>query len=297
VKHFFLWIDRVATRRDEARVNKGAPLDEPATVAQTARMRAGAFLIIVGLLAARAAADPICAARPGKSTPACTVPAGHFQLEAGLADWSLQKSGGERDRALIIGETTFKYGLTERSDIEVDVTPWQRSTSRAGGLHQRASGIGDVTVAYKHQLTGGEATVQIAALPYVKIPTAKRALGNGKWEAGLLIPIGISLGKSPLSIGLTPEMDWAADGDGHGHHAAMVQVASLGWQASDKLSLSAELWGQWDWDPAGTTRQASADGSVAYLLSEDVQIDAGANFGLNSQTPDVELYAGVSKRF
>jgi hypothetical protein len=74
-------------------------------------------------------------------------------------------------------------------------------------------------------------------------------------------------------------------------------VASLGWQASAKLNLSAEIWGQWDWDPSGTTRQASADGSVAYLLSNDVQLDGGANLGLNRQTPDVELYAGVSKRF
>ena len=100
-----------------------------------------------------------------------------------------------------------------------------------------------------------------------------------------------------LSLNLTPEIDWVADADGNGHHAAMVQVVSLGWQVSRKLSLSADIWGQWDWDPSGTTRQASADGSVAYLLSNDVQLDAGANFGLNPQTPDVEFYAGVSKRF
>ena len=57
--------------------------------------------------------------RPGKSTPTCTVPAGHFQIETGLADWSLQKQSGERDTSLTIGETTFKYGLTDRSDIEI----------------------------------------------------------------------------------------------------------------------------------------------------------------------------------
>jgi hypothetical protein len=44
-------------------------------------------------------------------------------------------------------------------------------------------------------------------------------------------------------------------------------------------------------------RQYSADVSVALLPSNDLQLDAGANFGLNRQTPDVELYAGVSKRF
>ncbi|HEX6072261.1 MAG TPA: transporter [Sphingomicrobium sp.] len=241
--------------------------------------------------------EPICAARPGKSTPACTVPAGRFQLETGLADWSLQKGGGERDTSLAIGETTFKYGLTDRSDIEVDVTPWQRTTSRAGGIRDRASGFGDVTVAYKHRLTGSGAPVDVAALPFVKVPTAKRPLGNRKWEAGLLIPIGYAIPKSPLGIGLTPELDWVVDADGNGHHLAMVQVASLGWQASDKLNLSAEIWGRWDWDPAGTTKQASVDGSVAYVVNAKLQLDAGFNIGLNRQTPDVELYLGIARQF
>ncbi len=241
--------------------------------------------------------QPICADRPGKATSACTVPTGHWQVETGLADWTLQKGDGERDTSLVIDETTVKYGLTDRSDIEVDVTPWQRATSSGPGFHDSASGIGDVKVIYKQQLTSASSPVQATLYPFIKIPTAKRSLGNGKWEGGLLVPIAYSIPKSPFSIGLTPEMDWMADADGHGHHAAMAQVASLGWQATDKLNLSAEIWGRWDWDPAGTTKQASADGAVAYLLHHDVQLDAGFNVGLNHATPDVELYAGIAKLF
>ena len=85
--------------------------------------------------------------------------------------------------------------------------------------------------------------------------------------------------------------------DRRGHHAAMAQVVDVGWAATDKVNLSAEIWGAWDWDPSGTVRQASADGSAAYLLGNDAQLDAGANFGLNRATPDVELYGGVSVRF
>lgn len=260
------------------------------------RILIAAMVFCVGSMAA-AENEPICAARPGKATPACTVPAGHFQLETGLTDWTLQEGGGERDTSLVIGETTLKFGLTDRSDIEVDVTPWQRSTSRSRGVHDSTSGFGDIAVGYKQQLTASGASVQVAALPFVKIPTAKHSLGNGKWEAGLLIPIGTSIPNSPVSLGATPELDWVADGDGGGHHAAMAQVVSLGWQASDKLGLSAEIWGQWDWDPDGTTRQYSADASATYLVHDDLELDAGANFGLNRKTPDVELYAGVSKRF
>ena len=258
------------------------------------------FLAAVGLGAATAAAadeQPICADRPGKATSACTVPIGHWQVETGFADWTLQKDGGERDSSLTIGETTIKYGLTDSTDIEVDVTPWQRSTSRFGGLSERASGIGDVNLIAKQRLSRADAPVQVIAMPVMKIPTAKHSLGNGKWEAGLLVPVGYAIPGSPFSLALTPEIDWAADGDGRGHHAAMAQVAAVGWAASDRLNLSAELWGAWDWDRSGTTRQASADGSAAWLLGKDVQLDAGANFGLNRATPDVELYTGVAVRF
>jgi hypothetical protein len=263
-------------------------------------MKRGLLIALAALFAmpAHAARDaPICAARPGKSTPTCTVPAGHLQLETGLVDWSLQKGGSDRDTSIVIAETTFRYGLTDGSDIEIDVTPWERSTSRAGGVFDGASGFGDVSLAYKHQLAAISAQLKVAALPFVKVPTAKPSLGNGKWEGGLALPIDDSIGNSPFTMNLTPELDWAADADGHGHHAAMTQVASFGWAASDKLSLSAEIWGQWDWDPAGTSRQSSVDGTVAYFLSNNVQLDAGANFGLNRNTPDVELYGGVSKRF
>jgi hypothetical protein len=263
----------------------------------------GHFIILasIGLAVAGAtnAADPspICADRPGKATGTCVVPVGHWQIETGIADWTVQKNGGERDTSLAVGETTVKYGLTERSNIEVDVTPWQRSTSRFGGMRESASGSGDINILFKQLLTSLDAPAQVAALPVVKVPTAKHSLGNGKWEAGLLLPIGYSIPNTKLSVGLTPEIDWVADGDGEGHHAAMAQVASLGWAATDKLSLSAEIWGAWDWDPAGTTRQASADASVAYLLSNDVQLDVGANFGLNRATPDAELYGGFSVLF
>lgn len=240
---------------------------------------------------------PICTDRPGKATGTCIVPVGHWQIETGIADWTIQKDGGERDTSLDLGETTVKFGLGDRSNLEVDLAPWQRATSRFSGIGQSDSGFGDINVLFKQLLTSPDAPVQVAALPLVKIPTATHSLGNGKWEGAVLIPIGYSIPKTKLSLGLTPEIDWAADGDGKGHHAAMAQAASLGWAATDKLSLSAELWGAWDWDPGGTTRQASADASVAYLVSNDVQLDAGANFGLNRVTPDTELYGGFSIRF
>ena len=158
------------------------------------------------------------------------------------------------------------------------------------------SSFGDLILRSKYRLTDGDG-IQIAIDPAVKVPTAARPIGNRRWEAGIAVPIDYSIPKSPFSVTLGPELDWLADSDGSGHHLAMAQVIGIGWQASSKLNFSGEVWGQWDWDPAGTQREATADAAAAYLATNDLQLDAGANFGLNRNTADVELYTGFSVRF
>jgi hypothetical protein len=257
----------------------------------------GMLLLCMTSAAAAAVEQPICADRPGRSSQPCTVPAGHFQIESSIADWTLDRNDSERDTALSLGQTDFKYGLDDRTHVDIGIAPWNRATARFGDTHNSASGFGDVLAMVKHNISPTNSPLQIAVSPFAKIRTAKRPLGNRRWEAGLIAPISYTIGKSSFSINTTPEVDWAADADGHGHHIAMVQVANIGWQATSKLNLSVELWGNWDWDPAGTTRQYSADGALAYLLSNDVQIDTGWNIGLNRMTPDVEIYGGIAKQF
>jgi hypothetical protein len=257
-------------------------------------------IAIVGVAASTAAYaddDAICADRPGKATATCTVPAGSWQIETGITDWSLQRGNGQRETTLILGETVVKRGLSDTTDVGVDFTPYVRIASRDHGVRQKAAGIGDLSLQLKHRLTDENASLQISLLPVVTAPIAKHEIGASAWQFATLVPVSFDIAGSPLSLGLTPEMDWVADSDGHGRHLAMAQVASLGWQASNKLTLSAELWGQWDWDPAETTRQASVDGSIAYLANKKLQLDAGANVGLNRNTPDLELYGGFSVRF
>lgn len=256
------------------------------------RIFASAVLLCLST-AATADEQPICPDRPSKSTGACTVPKGRFQIETGLIDWTHNRSDGQTTDLTTIGSSLLKYGVSERADVELGLTPVE--ILRAPG--ERASGFGDLLVRVKYRLTSADSVVQAALDPFVKLPTASHPLGNGKLEAGLLVPLSAQLGKSGLTLSLDPELDLLANSDNHGRHVAMVQVFNLGASLNDKLSVSAELWGAWDWDPAGTTRQVSADGSIAYLVGKDVQLDAGANFGLNLNTPDVELYAGISKRF
>ena len=254
----------------------------------------------MGLLAtpARAADDePICAGRPGLASATCTVPAGRLQVETGIADWSRDRSGGTTATELVLAATDLKYGLSDRSHIELALVPYVRSKTRDAGTSDTASGVGDLTVRYLHRLTDDGAAVAVGVYPFFKIPTAKQSIGNGRWEGGVVVPIDFALPDTPFSVTVSPEARWVADEDGSGRHFAIASAAGISADIASRLSLAVEVSQEWDWDPAGTARQTLGGLSAAFLVNPDFQIDGGVNLGLNRAAPDVQLYVGAAARF
>lgn len=265
-------------------------------------MRVGSsFIVLAAVIASSPAAaadrEPICADRPGIGTGTCTVPAGVVQLETGFFDWARDHSDGAKLDELVIGETAVKLGISGRLHVEVGAAPYARVRVRDGQERQTVSGFGDSWAAAKYRLTGETAPVRLALYPFVKIPTARPSLGNGKVEGGLIVPIEFDLQGSAVSVTLSPELGLVADGDGSGRHVALGQVIGLGMPFSARLSGSAEIGVTWDFEPSGTVREYVAAASLAYLVSDDVQVDAGVNIGLNGPAADTQLYSGVALRF
>ena len=240
--------------------------------------------------------EPICTDRPGLNSSTCTVPKGHLQFETGLASWSLTRANGVRTDDWAVGASAIKYGLSDTMHVELDVVPYARSRTRSDGTRSTASAFGDLVVKAKRKL-GGRGGFSAALVPYVKLPTASHKIGNGMVEGGLVVPMAYAVAGTPFSLATSPEFDAIADADGHGYHSGMAQVVGLGLSASDKLSLGAEIRGAWDWDPSGTTRQATVSGNAAYKLSDDLQIDGQIDLGLTRESPDVAVGGGVSMRF
>jgi hypothetical protein len=245
--------------------------------------------------AAGAEAPPICTDRPAKGNGVCTVPAGRFQVETGLADWTVTDAAGVRTEVLSLGATFVKLGLTAQSDLQIGFTTLVQIDVTEAGERARTSGFGDVIVRYKYRLSADDAKLQVGVIPFVKLPTAKSGIGNGKVEGGVAVPVSFALGKATMSLG--PEVDLLADADGSGRHVALVNLANVSAPVTPKLTAAIEIWSSFNLDPAKTVKQASADAALAYAVSNDLQLDLGANLGLTKDTPDFEAYAGVSVRF
>ncbi|HEY5712197.1 MAG TPA: transporter [Allosphingosinicella sp.] len=164
----------------------------------------------------------LCPDRPGLDTPACTLDPGHFQIEIGVADWTRNRQPDARTDTVLLGELLVRVGVADHSEVQFGWTAYGhvRARDRLSGLVDRQSGTGDVTVALRRNILSPDGSgTALAVMPYAAIPTGGRAIGAGGWSAGLRVPFGFSLSRG-LSIAFTPDVEAAANADGHGRHLA-----------------------------------------------------------------------------
>lgn len=239
---------------------------------------------------------PICTDRPTKGTATCTVPKGMIQVESDAIFWARTDNGGQRTDTLLYTNPAVKFGLTDNSDVQFNLAPLVEVRSRSAGRTVSQTGIGDLTVRFKQRLTDPGDRVQVAVVPFVKVPTAERGIGNREWEGGVVTSVQTALGAATLSV--VPQFALLADShDPNDRHIEFQGLVNLAYPLAPRTTFAAELWTAQNWDPSGTVRQYSADAAISHLLGNDLQIDIGGNFGLNHATPDLQLYAGISARF
>jgi hypothetical protein len=242
-----------------------------------------------------------CTDRPTKSNGPCTVDAGHLQFESDVVNVTYDTSGGADTTSVLYTNPTLKLGLTNRLDLELNLAPYVTITSkdRASGAKTHASGVGDLFVRAKLNLIGDDGgQVSIALDPFVKIPTAPQPVGNGAVEEGLDAPMQFNLPDN-WQLALGPEADGLKDALGSGQHLNLQMPVSLSRPLSKTVTGFVELWGDENFEPSGHVTQASFDLAAAWIPAKDpnFQLDGGVNLGLNNQTPRVQAYVGVSRRF
>ena len=260
-------------------------------------MLAGVVLVIVST-AASAQDSPYCTERPGINTPPCVMSPGRVSVETSIVDWTRDDSGGARSDTVLIGDTAVRIGLTDRIEAQIGWTPFGHARTRDFDGVSMANRVGDVTLGAKALLTDvdGGGPFAIAMLPYVSLPVGRTPVGSGDWGTGVLLPISYSL-TDKIGLALTPEVDAAVDGDGHGRHLSYSAAGGISYALTGALTATGEFQAVRDNDPADHATQNKAALSFAYLASPDTQFDIFGAKGLNRSTPDTELYAGIAHRF
>lgn len=244
---------------------------------------------------------PFCTDRPTKNTGVCTIDAGHFQIESDIFNATFDRQDGVTTDTFLFTNPNLKLGLTDNTDIELNFAPYEVEsvTERGSRSEDSFSGFGDMFLHLKVNFAGNSGgDFGIAIDPYLKAPTASDHLGNGSVEGGLPVPMSFAI-NSALQLSVTPELDILKDAASDGHHAQFQMPVGLTYSISSTVTLSGEVWGAFNNDPLDETNQYSADFAATWQPpgTKDLQLDVGANFGLNKNTPGTQVYAGISKRW
>lgn len=255
-----------------------------------------ALILAAGPAGAQTTLRDLCPDRPGKGSPPCILDVGHLQAEIGLADLQRDRQSGVTTDSSAYGDLELRAGLTPRLEAQLAWSPALSTRQRTAGVTTRENGVGDLALALRASLRNPDGQgLSIALQPYVSAPTATRGFGAGGWEGGLIVPMSLPL-TPDLAVAFSPELDVVRDSGGRGTHLAWSAAAGVG-HGFGPVQVGIELWAGRDDDPSGAVTQASLDLMAAWSPNDDLQLDLGLNAGLNRDTPDLEIYAGLARRF
>lgn len=285
----------------------------------TVRLRVqkgGRSLIVAGLVAASAAAAQaddksgyslfrptpdeslrdMATDRPDKTESPITVDAGRVQIEMDFIAYTRSASAGETARTRDIAPFNVKVGLTSATELQVAYGALSRVTVDGGAAKTRESGTDDVVVRVKHNLWGNDGgATALAVMPFVKLPAGTRADLNDSVEGGLIVPFARDLGGG-VGLGLMGEIDVLRRDSGSGYRAMLVGSAALGFDVTDQFGLFAEVYAEQSLADGADTA-VTVGGGATYAVNDHLQLDAAVNLGVTPAADDLNLLAGLTRRF
>lgn len=241
--------------------------------------------------------------RPDKTESAYTVDAGHFQIEMDLVSYShdRDKSGGGdvTVNSWAVAPVNIKAGLLNNVDLQMVLDTYNHVTTKDATatpprLVQR--GFGDITTRVKINVWGNDGgDTALALMPFAKWPVNGAGLGNDSVEAGLIVPLAVSL-PSGWGMGVMTEVDLIRDSTTSGYHPEFVNSITFAHDIVGKLGGYIEFWSLTS-SEAGTPWVGTLDLGLTYGLSDNIQLDAGVNLGITDSAEDVNPFLGISVRF
>lgn len=256
--------------------------------------RAAAAAVAVALTVATAPAtaqtsestEPPSFDRPGISFSTDTLPRGAFAWEQGLPDFERNDDGGNRSR-LYSANTNLRLGLSERVELQLASSAYNRLSERDGdGRHSR-HGAGDTGLAVKVALPSSHEAFSWAVLGGVTAASGDREFSNGATQYTLGTTLGYDFNER-LAGALYFNLDRSDGAD------TWTWSPSLSFALGDRTAIYVEA-GLSRSDHASTT--SVAGGGITWMATPRVQLDASFDVGLDRGSPDLQGGLGASFYF
>ena len=258
---------------------------------------------------------PLSADRPDVTETPYTVDAGHIQVELSFFEYARDEGGAVTEFDLL--PFIAKVGLTNSIDLQLGVVPYVDvdfdfpGPGGGGG----DSGFGPVELRAKFNIwgnDGGGAPFDLpddfpesmrerwgdsafALMPYVRFPTGPEDAGfSNDVEFGVAAPLQTPI-TDDWDLGAMLDVGIVRGPDDGSYKLELLHTLSAGRNLGGRLGGYGEyvgvLTGQ-----GGTRYLASIGVGLIYQWSDDLQLDAAINVGLNDDPEDFRFLTGLTWR-
>jgi hypothetical protein len=224
---------------------------------------------------------------------------GTVSFELGAAQWTHDADTQQQEDTYTAGEMLLRAGVADHAEVQLGWSGlgFVRTRDRAMRTVSHRTAAGDLTLALRRNLSHPDGSGLSAALmPFATLPVGRTPIGAGDWSAGVLVPLTYAVSEN-WSLTTTSEVDAAVDEDGSGRHLAFSEVVGAEAKLTSTLTATAEYAIEVDREPGERHLEHISGLSLAWQPTDGLQLDLGANLGLNHHADDAEVYVGVSRRF
>lgn len=224
--------------------------------------------------------------RPGISFSTDTLPRGAFAWEQGLPDFVRDDDGGSRSR-LYSANTNLRLGLSDRVELQLATSAYNRLRERDGDGRRSRHGAGDTGLAIKLALPAAHEAFSWAVLGAVTAASGDRDFSNGATQYTLGTTLGYDFNER-VAGALYVNLDRSDGRD------TWTWSPSLSFALSDRIGAYFEA-GMSKAD--GESATSVAGGGVTWMATPRVQLDASFDLGLDRRSPDLQGGVGASFYF
>lgn len=249
----------------------------------------------LGLFAATAQGQsidstPISTDRPGFLFSPVLVPEGRFQLEGGLPTFTQFRAGGVDARTWSL-PVAARYGLSERVELRASLPTWNDVRVDDGASTTSDDGFSDIEIGAKYALdTSSDAPLALQGS--LRLPTGEDGFTTDELGGSLYLLHSRSLDSGFGVTGLLGATYTPVEGGPAPLAGALGVLVSKAiadrWSCYGEVAVFPGIQ-----DVAG---QAFAGGALIWTVTNDIQLDLSADFGLDDDSADVIAAFGVSVR-
>ncbi len=235
--------------------------------------------------------------RPSKTSSSFTIDAGHMQIESTFYSLTKNNDKGVKTSSSEFGSTMFRLGLTESSEFSLVTSALIFEKTQSAESQRNVKAHGDTLLRMRYNLFGNnpDSGSSFAMIPYVKIPTNDKKIGNDYYEGGLKSQYDSKL-NDDYSISYLFEVMGIKKSDNSSYIPAFSNAFDFGKYLNSKAYLYVEI-ASFKSTEKHSSAKNNLDFGLIYQVTANFTLDVVTNFGISKAADDFNFITGGSYRF